>query len=351
MAVIYFSTTADQDLDGMGVSYGVFIDQDGQAKGLKMQGLEVGNLAKSKDKLFLEEKNKVRLLGNGYQEFPMEKYQHTGVLSGYIERENIFFSIYNSGFSQNGYNSDVRYGNEKGFYTDTIPYYIESSGLIDDRIYLLTSDDDNTNDQSKFALKEVSFDDKLQVKQLTNIESENGLAPVSPVLADKDYYYIIMAQYQDGFNGKVSLIRVNKQSYAQDMFTLINYKDMDDINKTLIMNSNRSAYIYEKELYFVDGLGDVYTFHSETKEIKKKFSFKEFNQSLLRYDQEISFNGDSLYFFRYNPAIKKHFIEKYELKTGKLEKQVKITGIPEILLERKLNLKSLSPYDFLIVND
>ena len=38
--MLYFSSTADQDLDGKGISYAIFINKQGVASGYKMGGLE-----------------------------------------------------------------------------------------------------------------------------------------------------------------------------------------------------------------------------------------------------------------------------------------------------------------------
>lgn len=46
----YFSSTADQDLDGKGISYAIFINKQGVASGYKMGGLELGGIGVSDDK-------------------------------------------------------------------------------------------------------------------------------------------------------------------------------------------------------------------------------------------------------------------------------------------------------------
>ena len=48
--MLYFSSTADQDLDGKGISYAIFINKQGVASGYKMGGLELGGIGVSDDK-------------------------------------------------------------------------------------------------------------------------------------------------------------------------------------------------------------------------------------------------------------------------------------------------------------
>ncbi len=49
-AVIYLSSTADQDMDGNGISYAIFIDKNEKAHGYKMNGLELGGIGVSDNK-------------------------------------------------------------------------------------------------------------------------------------------------------------------------------------------------------------------------------------------------------------------------------------------------------------
>lgn len=51
-AVLYLSSTADQDMDGKGISYAVFINKNGEASGYKMNGLELGGIGVSEIKKF-----------------------------------------------------------------------------------------------------------------------------------------------------------------------------------------------------------------------------------------------------------------------------------------------------------
>ncbi|MCU5200979.1 hypothetical protein OCD87_11910, partial [Bacillus paranthracis] len=78
-AVIYLSSTADQDMDGNGISYAIFIDKNAKAHGYKMNGLELGGIGVSDNKkeIVLESKDNIKFIGDDFKNFKM-KYQHTG---------------------------------------------------------------------------------------------------------------------------------------------------------------------------------------------------------------------------------------------------------------------------------
>ncbi|MEH7450784.1 hypothetical protein V7173_29315, partial [Bacillus toyonensis] len=131
-AVIYLSSTADQDMDGKGISYAVFINKNGEASGYKMNGLELGGIGVSENKkeLLLESKDKLKIVGENFKEFKM-KYQHTGDYRAYLKNSDLFVNIYNSGSNPatGGYDSNVVYGNKKGIHKGNIPHYLMSAGV------------------------------------------------------------------------------------------------------------------------------------------------------------------------------------------------------------------------------
>ncbi|MFB7637314.1 hypothetical protein [Peribacillus butanolivorans] len=346
-AIVYFSTTADQDLGGDGISYAAFIDKDGNTQGLLMEGLELGSMAVNKKDIYLEEKDKVRIVGGNYKEFPMENDQYTGELTGYLEEKNIYFSIYNSGFKGKGYNSDVRYGNEKAFKTGTIPYYIASSGLNEEKVNILTQDDE----QNKFDLKEVTIDTEIAVKQLTSINTpkDQDLASLSPILSDNKYYYFILYAVSDNFNAKTYLYRIEKSSKKQEIFDFIEYKNMKNIVSTIPYNIKNSTYIYKNELYYVNGLGDVYTFNTLNEKITKKFTIKDASHSKVRHNEETYFKNKYLYILRYSEKNnEKYYLEKYNIGNGKLNETINIKGLNDLL--NKNHRKSVYSYDLKILD-
>jgi hypothetical protein len=71
-SIVYFSTTDPQNGFNDGLSYAIFIDDQGKAKSWKMHGLEAGSMATNSKQVFIEESDKVRLIGQNYQVFPMK---------------------------------------------------------------------------------------------------------------------------------------------------------------------------------------------------------------------------------------------------------------------------------------
>lgn len=139
-AIIYLSTTADQDMDNKGVSYGVFVQDDHSVQALAMKGLELGSVAIGKNQVLLEDKNNINIISDNTKQFKMDTPQYTGERTGYLPEKELFFSIYNSGFVEDGYSSDVRYGDSKDFNVDSIPYYIVASGITENMVPILTQD-------------------------------------------------------------------------------------------------------------------------------------------------------------------------------------------------------------------
>ncbi|WP_088012397.1 hypothetical protein [Gottfriedia acidiceleris] len=348
-AVIYFSTTADQDSNGGGMSYAMFVDEKGQANSIKMEGLELGNISKSSNQVFLEDKNRIQLIGEKYKDFHIKKSQYTGERSGYLHGKDLFFSIYNTGFNKNGgYDSDVRYGNANGFKTGTIPNYIVSSGIEGDNVYVLA------NDQSKpkeFELKEVILENEFGVKDLAKIETPSEVAAESEVLADQNYFYVIMGATKDDHNKDDLLIRINKQTKKQDLFPLVHYTGVNDVIETIVFNVRQSAYIFKDELYFVDGLGDVYTFNTKTEQIQKKFSLIDADKTRVGYNEQVYFQDEHVYYFRFNPKSEKYTIDVYNLQTGKQVAQQEITGIKEIMNQAQKRGKSIYSYGFMMLSE
>ena len=343
-AILYLSTTADQDIDGEGFSYAVFINKSGKAQALKMEGLELGSTAVYDNNVFLEEKDMVRLVGEEYKEFPMKTDQYTGERSGYIQEEEIFFSIYNSGFAQDGkgYRSDVRFGNEKNFQTDKIPFYIAASGVESDKVNILTQD----VDKNEFYLKEVTFDTSLEVKHLSKVDTpkDEFFNALAPVLSDQTYYYLILSSAIDDFNEKTSLYRINKDTLQQETYDFIEYKDMKDLVATIPYNFKNSAYIYNDFLYFINGLGEVYTFDTNTEEIQLKFSLEDASESKIRNNEETYFKDGSLFVLRYSEDKKeKYYLEEYDLNNGNRVSSLDITGLSELL--SSVQRKSIYSYD------
>jgi hypothetical protein len=345
-AVVYFSTTAPQNSFNDGLSYAVFVDDQGRAKSLKMGGLELGSVASNKDQVFVEEQDKVRIVGRGYQTFPMKDRHFTGIKAGYLDRKDFFYSIYNTGNYGNGYISSIRWGNEKGFHTGTIPYYIESSGEDDQHIYIVTKDLEKLD---KYFLKEVDLTQKIKVKSLTEWERSEDALILSPVLVDDHNFYVVLCGEKS--NAHIQLLTINKQTHQREMYTLIQYANDDDILAKSTPFEFKTFYLFNQELYYVDGFGDVYTFNLLSKKVRKKFSFTDYKRENALHDEHLYFQGSYVYFFRFNPRIDQYTIEKYNLLDGKKEAVKEVTGIKEIMTEVSRRKKFAPLYDFRMLRD
>lgn len=251
-AIIYFSTTADQDYDNKGVSYAVFVQKNHMLKVFPMNGLELGSIAIGNDQLLLEDKNSFHLVDDEMKQFHLEEAQYTGERTGYLPKQDIFFSIYNTGFNSGGYQSDVRYGTSDGIKTGSIPHYIVASGVNADRVNILTQD----FEKNIYTLQEVFIEEDIEVKEISVLQnaSPENMQALAPILADKNFYYLILSTIESETNESVGIYRINKITRKQDYFEFIKYENTD-LTATIPYNYKNSATIYEEKLYYINGLG------------------------------------------------------------------------------------------------
>ncbi|MBD7985501.1 hypothetical protein H9649_12960 [Sporosarcina sp. Sa2YVA2] len=344
-AIIYLSTTADQDIDNKGLSYAVFVQGDNSIQALAMKGLELGGIAVGKDQILLEDKNSINIISDKIERFTMDTPQYTGERTGYLPEKELFFSIYNSGFVEDGYSSDVRYGNLKGFKVDSIPYYIVASGTTESAVHILTQDFET----ERFYLKEVKLDENLIINDLTTIQSESveNMQVLVPVLSDENYYYLLLSTIISDANESVSIYRINKETLEQDTFEFINYIETD-LTATIPYNYKNSATIYNNKLYYVNGLGEVYSFNLHTTAVSKEFSLTNASNSSIRHNEETYFNAGNLYALRYNENKKeRYYLETYSREKGILTNSIDIEGLDKII--KKIRNKKVYSYDLKVL--
>lgn len=346
-AALYFSSTADQDMDDKGISFAIFIDDNGKADTFQMKGLELGSMAVGKGQVFLEEKNKLFLIGDSYKEFEMKKYQHTGERVGYLGKENLFFTIFNSGRSETGgYDSNVWFGNLEGFKKDNIPYYILASGIdeTEDQTILLTQD----IEKNQYFFRKVAFwKNEVKVEDIAPLKNEKNaeFANVSPIVSDQKYYYVILSESVNNTSSNTVLFRINKKTLAQKKIELANYQDQKVVTAAIPYNVNNSAHMYDGSLYFVNGLGEVIAFDTKTNKASTAFTLNNAKKDGVRHNEEVFFRKGQLYVVRYNTKSKnKYEIEQYSLKSGEKERVIPIKGLDEIL--KSVKGKSVYSYDF-----
>jgi hypothetical protein len=346
-SMVYFSTTDPENGFNDGLSYAVFIDDQGKAKSWKMHGLELGSMATNSKQVFIEESDKVRLVGQNYQVFSMKDKQHTGERTGYLKKDHLFYSIYNSGFDKRGgYRSDVRWGNEHGFQTNTIPHYIASSGDDGEHIYILTTNMKET----RYDLQEVNLTpQKIETKSLTEWEKTESTGTLSSIFVDGHAFYVVLYGIESDYH--VQLLKIDKQTYQKEMYTFVKYAHDEQGNYDFIPLDPRKLHLFHQELYYIDGFGDVYTFNTISKKVQKRFSLLDFTPSGGSNDEHLYFRDQYVYFFHFQPKNEKYLIEKYNLLNGKREAVQEITGIKEIMAEVARRGKSAPIYDFKMLHD
>ncbi len=344
-AVMYFSTTADQDMDDKGISLAVFINDDGEADAFKMKGLELGSLTTADNEVLLVDKNNIRLIGDTFKEFEMEKPQYTGERTGYLEKKNLYFTIFNTGISANGgYDSNVVFGNENGFNKGNIPYYISSSGNDQNDVVVLTHD---TERNEYFFRKVVLSNNDVSVQDIVKLKNPNNLelSGFSPVLSDEQFYYVVLREIVNETSEDIVLYRINKKTLTQDQFTISTYRNEKNLIAHIPYNIKNSAHLFNNVLYYSNGLGGVFAFHTKTEQISKIFTLNNVRKDGVRFNEELFYRGDHLYVVRHDEKLKeKYYIEHYSLSKGKKLEDIKIKGLNDIL--QSIKGKSIYSYDF-----
>ncbi|MEC2559508.1 hypothetical protein P9W86_23145 [Bacillus cereus] len=348
-AVVYLSSTADQDMDGQGISYAVFIDKYGKAVGYKMNGLELGGigLSENKKEILLESKNRLKIIGEDFKDFKV-KYQHTGDQRFYLKNNKLFVNIYNSGsnFETGGYDSNIIYGNKKGIHEGNIPNYIISSGVDSENVLFITED----IDKKEYSLKQLTFNDlKMKIEDIKSIDLDNGMSfsSYSYILSDSNFYYTILVENDSNtVKSKVHLLRIDKITLKQDLILM---SLEENYIAAIPFTKNNSAYLYNDEVYFINGLGEITTFNTKTNLVNLKFKIDYHVTNGTRYNEQTFFKDDKLYVFLYDTDRKnKFYIEIYSLKNGNKIKEIEVRGMEEIINSVQGG-KSIHAYDFKIL--
>jgi hypothetical protein len=342
-AVLFYSSTADQDFDNKGISYAVFIDDAGEAAAYQMKGLELGSIAKGENNVLLADKNNIRLIGDNYKEFTQEKPQYTGERTGILKQGQVYFSIYNTGVnSENGtYDSNVLFGDEAGINEGNIPYYILTSGVTDATVPILTYD----IEKNIYDLREVSFKgDELEIRDIVRLQNKENreYANLSPIVSDDEFYYFVLSEYVGETSGNVVLYKINKETNAEEKLTLAEYQNSEETFTSIPFNVKNSSHIHNNIFYYIDGLGNVYGLNKGSNKIELKLTIEDPPKDGVRHGEGTYFQDDKLYVLR-NKA-KEYYIETYSLSSGKKETDIPIKNLKEILASVKG--KSVHSYDF-----
>lgn len=340
-AILYFSTTANQDMNRDGLSFAVFVDQDGNSKLWKMQGLELGTIFATKDSFFLADRGHVYLAdSNGTKTFTMPTEEHTGELTAFNDKDGLFYSVYNSGFTgDGGYASNIRYGNEHGFDTIHIPHYLQMSGKADGNLLMVIGDDD------RISLQKMPLQKDVQLEEIVSLGPIGERIGLSSILKEGDYYYLVMADTEKLTS---DVYRINEKTKNIETFPLTTYKDIKEYIIRLPYNLRNAAAVHDGILYYVDGMGEVHAFNLNTGEVSLAFTLEGASRGQMKMSEQTYFRDGKLHFFRYHDSSGTHSIDTYDIKTGKLLSELPIHGLDDMYRYAQKKKKRLSPYDFIV---
>lgn len=340
-ALLYFSTTADQDKNRDGLSFAVFVDQNGNSKLWKMNGLELGTVFATKDTFFLSDRDHVYLADlNGTKTFTMLTDEHTGELTAYNNEDGLFYSIYNSGFTKDaGYASNIRFGNEDGFETIHIPHYLHMSGKANGNLLMVIGD------ETHISLQKMPLQKNVQLEEIVSLGPIGEQVGLASILKDGDYYYLLIADTEKLTS---DVYRIHEKTKEIKTFPLFGYKDIEDYIARIPYNLRNAATIHNGILYFVDGIGEVHAFNSKTGEVDIPFTLLGASQGQRKMSEQTYFKDGKLYFFRHHESSKTHTIDTYDLRTGDLINELPVEGLDNMFDYVKQKKKHVSPYDFIV---
>ncbi|KLV23637.1 Uncharacterised protein [Niallia circulans] len=343
-AVVYFSTITNQDRNNEGISYAVFIDDKGKATGFQMGGLEFGSMALNDHQMLLEDKNTIRLIGEKNAVIDL-KYQQSGERTGYLEKQDVFFSIYRSGNDKERDISHIYWGNHKGFKGGNLPFNIMASGSTKDEILILTND----KEEKEYVLRKAFLENNhLEIKAIKGLEMEKGYeySSLAPILSDELHYYVLLSEITDDKSQNTVLFLLNKETLEQTKVELsTGYVANDPAADS--MNSKNAAYLWRDVFFYVNGVGEVVAVSKDGQE-QSKFLLEDFPQNQPRHNEEVYFAGDYLFALRYDDSKKeKYYLESYSLENGEKVEEKIIEGLDAILSSVKGT--SIYSYDFKIL--
>lgn len=340
-AILYFSTTADQDKNGDGLSFAVFVDQNGNSKLWKMHGLELGTVFATKDTFFLSDRDHVYLADlNGTKTFTMPTEEHTGEVTAFNNKDGLFYSVYNSGFTEGGgYASNIRFGNQDSFETIHIPHYLQMSGKVDGNLLMVIGDDD------RLSLQKMPLQKNVQLEEIVSLGEIGEQVGLASILKEGDYYYLLIANTEKLTS---DVYRIQEKTKEIETFPLFSYKNIEDYIARIPYNLRNAATIHDGILYYVDGIGEVHAFNSKTGEVDIPFTLHGASQGQRKMSEQTYFKDGKLHFFRHHESSDTHTIDTYDLRTGDLINELPVKGLDNMFDYVKQKKKHISPYDFIV---
>lgn len=337
-AVLYFSTTADQDMDGKGKSFAVFLDREGKSGIFEMGGLELGGIGIGDDAILMEDKENFYKIADGFEKIPRDKYQHTGDRIGYLKGEKGFYSLYNSGFDrQTGvYQSDLYWEEVGKFQKAVIPFFIEASVVDNDTLYTLST----SKDEQSYVISKAGIGPDPSPETVTEIEKKENSTTFGQLQADEKYLYFIRQT-----RNLTEMVKVDKRSGKHTISKVIEYEDNEEIMyQQTPFSFKRSVFLQGQNLYFSDGFGDVYRIPTSGEGSEKAFSLQEED---MQGSIEVFHKNDHLYVFTLDQSKSSAKILKYNLSKNEKPGEWIIKDFPELnTFNKKVYL-----YDFVMLKD
>ncbi|MBY8912004.1 hypothetical protein KY305_04420 [Bacillus sp. YC2] len=340
-ALLYFSTTADQDAFGGGKSYALFADEKGRLSSYQMKGLELGSAKVHDGSMLLEDKKGIYTVKDGLHTYK-RAYQHTGDSAGYIDRTKGFYTLYNSGYDKSGgsYRSELYRQLDGKWKQDIIPHYIRASGFLKGHIYALIP----TADEKGYHVNDIQADkEKLSTKTIATWKYKEGASVESQLAADDtSIYFVTRGEKADNM---YQMVKIMKKSGAIKTYDIASYQDDEQtLYGSMPFSFKKSFFMEKRSLYFVDGFGNVYRINPETGKSKKVFTLPA---SGMKADfKDLTHQNGKLYLFTYSYK-KTAKIESFDLKTGKKLNDRAIPNLKDIVT---LN-SHLKLYDVQVMED
>ncbi|HWI47020.1 MAG TPA: hypothetical protein VNU45_02205 [Rummeliibacillus sp.] len=327
-AVLYASSTTEVLQKGKGDSRVIFIDQQGNARGLKLSGLENGSTYFNTRELLIEESDRLMLLGDKLDIYDISSEELRGIQTGYLPKTKQFYSLYNTGFStKHDYKTVIRFGGEEAIHISQVPHFVSSVGQLSDRIIVLTQD----LITGEFALQEVQLKKEAKTKKLLDLPLEDAadLDALTPVVADEHNFYFVMTNYQAENREDLELVVINRKTNKVKTKPFIQYRTEDQVTNALPYNFNNSAYVSDGHFYYINGLGEVFEYSDVTGTSQKALQLHHEKKGNSRFEQ-VTFNNNQIYYI-YSNEDRKFFLETYDLSSKKKIKKQEIQNLESML--------------------
>lgn len=339
IASLYFSTTADQDMNRDGLSFVAFIDKKGNTKLWEMDGLELGTIHEAEDMFFMEDRSHVYVVTpKETRQFKAEAEEHTGEVTGY--KDGKFYSVYNSGFTEgDAYASNLRIGDSSGFETAAIPHYMYMSGISADEIAFIAGDEET------MALYKTPLQKDIQVEEIAALGEIGDRLGLSPILKEDGHYYMLISDTQK-LTG--DLYRIDAATKRIDIFPFLTYKDADDYRVRIPYNLRNAAAMENGIFYYVDGAGDVHGFDFTKEQPLTVMSLEGASTGSMKMNEQTYFKDGNLHFFHFDKAAAAYSIDTYDLQSGERINELPVNGLDEMFDHVNSKKKRVSSYDFLV---